>query len=481
MESLDRYTSVGLLGAKMGIFGSLTIAIAEPLPTLIEARDHSGRGALSRTADLAWPSLHHNEAMSLDDQELTMKALIGILLSGVSFATAIAPTFAQSLQMAPSGNQTIRQPRMFGMQTTLDVNSLNGVLNATGFAGSDIGAQINSAYAACPETGCTIIVPPGSYTDATPVVIATKGKPAIIRCSGTGTTIAWKPNMGEMFQFAANGAGNGQGWGEGIRDCNLSSSQSEGSVAVQFGVTTGDTTGRTAQGSYLDNIQISGFGRQIDYESQAWNITLNHVELIDALNNAIWMNPSAEDAGENLNFIGVTVGNSQGRWMPQAVFLNSGMVVAQFVGSNFDNAQLSIPFGTVNCESCSFENPGPVVRTTSWIDIGIATSTMTGLTMNDVGVEGSAIQPAITVAGSFTLTGGIAFGAAPAGEVISLSRTGHAYVGGFTFPAVPLVKRQPPSLPHSSAVGNAGFTGTKTAGRCILTIQDGIITNVTGC
>ena len=29
--------------------------------------------------------------------------------------------------------------------------------------------------------------------------------------------------------------------------------------------------------------------------------------------------------------------------------------------------------------------------------------------------------------------------------------------------------------------GTAGFSGTKTAGTCVLTIQSGIITNVTGC
>ena len=241
-----------------------------------------------------------------------------------------------------------------GSQTTLGANSLNGVLNATLFSGSDLGAQIDSAYSACASTGCTILIPPGAYLVSTPVVIATIGKPAIIQCSGTSTTITWMPATGTLFQFAANGANNGQGWGQGVRDCNLSSSQNAGSTAVEFGVTATDTTKRTAQGSYLENVQINGFGKQVDYESQAWNITLNHVELINAAGNAIWMNPDAVNSGENLNFIGVTVANS-GVWAPQAVFLDAVTVIAHFIGSNFDNTQLSIPL--VDCRRVNVTEP----------------------------------------------------------------------------------------------------------------------------
>ena len=79
-----------------------------------------------------------------------------------------------------------------GAQTRIDLgtqvqgvlpaaNGGNAALVATSFPGSDIGAQINAAYAACPaNTGCAILVPPpagGSfYKMVTPIVFGTSGK-----------------------------------------------------------------------------------------------------------------------------------------------------------------------------------------------------------------------------------------------------------------------------------------------------------------
>jgi hypothetical protein len=366
-----------------------------------------------------------------------------LVCSCLIFVIKTSAAQSGAVLLNPSGTQTVNQPPGSSPQTTLNVNSLNGVLNATLFSGTDLGGQIQNAYSACPTTGCVIVIPPGSYTASTNVVIGTVGKPAIIQCSGTSTTITWTPTSTTaalpMFQFAANGAGNGQGWGQGIRDCNLSGPQTTTSKAIEFGVNGSNNTTSTAQGSYVDNVQINGFGKQIDYESQAWNITLNHVELINAISNAIWMDPAATNSGENLNFISSTIA-STGAWLPQAVFLDSASVIAHFIGSNFDNAQLSIPLGTVNCDSCYFENPSSV-RTTSWIDVG-SVSTMNGLTLSDDGAAGSATQPAITVEGTFTLNGGEIFGAAPAGSVIALSPAGHvSAVGDINFPAVPFLNR----------------------------------------
>jgi hypothetical protein len=78
-------------------------------------------------------------------------------------------------------------------------------------------------------------------------VIATMGKPAIIECAGTSTTITWTPTSGTMFQFAANG-NNGK-WAQGIDSCQLvNATSSTTAVAVQWGVSPSDTTGRSAQG-----------------------------------------------------------------------------------------------------------------------------------------------------------------------------------------------------------------------------------------
>ncbi len=313
-------------------------------------------------------------------------------------------------------------------------SSANRDVNPLSFSGSDLGAQINNAYASCTSsagTGCRIAVPPGNYTVSTPVVIAAKGKNASIECSGTSTTLTWKPTSGTMFQFAANGSGSGNGWGEGIRHCNLVNATSgTTAVAVQFGVSASDTTGRTAEGAYLDDVQITGFGTQYDLESQAWNITVTHSEFLNPVTYAIYANPSASNSGENLVFAGDTVADTLGRWIPQAVNLSLGSVIAQFVGCNFDDVEVEMGAGTINLIGPYFENPGPVLRTTPWIHVLHAVSTVTGLTAADDDTGTPATQPDITVEGTLTWIGGTIFGANPATATVVTSAHGHVWMGG---------------------------------------------------
>jgi hypothetical protein len=69
---------------------------------------------------------------------------------------------------------------------------------------------------------------------------------------------------------------------------------------VQFGVSASDTTGRTAQGAFLDNVSVFGFNQAYDLESQAWNITVLHSNFNDQVTNAVFLNPNAVNSGENL-------------------------------------------------------------------------------------------------------------------------------------------------------------------------------------
>src|ERR1700722_19811352 len=139
-------------------------------------------------------------------------------------------------------------------------SSANGDVNPRDFPGADMGAQINAAYSSCTNGGCRIVVSPGQYEVSTPVVIATKGKNASIECAGTNTTLTWTPTTGTMFQFATNGAGIGNGQGSGIKNCNIINARRRTTaVAIQFGVDSTDTTGRTAQGAYLENVSVVGF------------------------------------------------------------------------------------------------------------------------------------------------------------------------------------------------------------------------------
>jgi len=107
------------------------------------------------------------------------------------FATLVGsvPAFGQCgpsvVCTAPTGAQTVVQPS----GTTLGVNSLGSVLYADQFAGSDIGAKINSAIAALPASGGEIYIPAGDYTFNTTINVT--GKNIILRGAGTGYTLLY--------------------------------------------------------------------------------------------------------------------------------------------------------------------------------------------------------------------------------------------------------------------------------------------------
>jgi hypothetical protein len=360
--------------------------------------------------------------------DLTPRTIL--LWAGILFATM--PSLPQSVLLSPSGSQTVTQPMVSGSQTTLSANSLNGVLNATLFGSpGDLGNQINLAYSACPSNGCIITVPSGSYTAATGVVIATIGKPAVIQCAGTSTTITWMPTSGTMFQFAANNT-TGK-WAQGIDSCQLvNATSSTTATAVQWGVNPTDTTGRTAQGGFLHNVQITGFQTQDLFASHAWNISAIHSNFLNALLHSVWIDTTAVNSGENLSFVSDTFGNSLNTWTAQNVLLNNGGVIANFVASNFDDAELSCLQGTCNVEGFFGENPGskPPLRTTPFIDAGSVLNLVT-MTATDDDTTDTPTQPDITVEGTLNWTGGgTIFGQTPATGTVVTSGGGHAALFG---------------------------------------------------
>jgi hypothetical protein len=333
--------------------------------------------------------------------------------------------------------------------------SINQELNPACFPGSDMGQKIQTAYSVCETGGCTIKIPPGSYNVDTPVVIAKKGVSARIVGSGSSTRLTYTAKTGSMFQFASNGGANGAGWGSGVANMTLMNGQNAGATAITFGLPATDKTGRTAQGAYASDLLIVGFGKQLVYESQAWNITVDHSELIDFVTSAVWTNPAAVNMGESLNFVADTFANARNTWKANSVDIETGSVVGNCMGCNFDDAELTAHAGTFNLSNAYFENPGPTVRTTPWIDIQNAVMTLTGGTFADDTATESVTQPCISQNGGFTWTGGIMFGGGCHRAVIVQGRGGHTAVFG-SISAIPNV----PFIVHSNSVqptGNDGY------------------------
>lgn len=97
-------------------------------------------------------------------------------------------------------------------QTHITAGNINNVLYADQYAGSDIGAKVNAAYASasCPSTGCHIKIPSGTYSFSTPIVCGTNAKPCglegdparmtkLVFTPGTGTAITLDWGSGHLY------------------------------------------------------------------------------------------------------------------------------------------------------------------------------------------------------------------------------------------------------------------------------------------
>ena len=257
-------------------------------------------------------------------------------------------------------------------------NFLTYTLYADTFAGVDMGAQINAAYAALPATGGVIIIPGGNFSFVTPIVINTaekfvllKGAPAgatTLTWTGTGTSVAITYNVSKAITV-----------GHGIRDIKLYGPSSAGqTVGIQVGGMGADD-GKGFAGGKIENVHIRNFGLGFLTGNNAFIITLKNV-VINFCGKLVYEKGGAGagatnwtvngantvNSGENMKYIGCTFADSAsgtGSIAAQAVELQiSGLADSNFIGCSFDDAQLYLnKFGgignEVHVDDCHFENP----------------------------------------------------------------------------------------------------------------------------
>ena len=235
----------------------------------------------------------------------------------------------------------------------------HGILDASQFPGSDIGAQTNNAYAACPLTGCHIRIPAGTYPFSTQINFDTNNKAVLLEgdpsatylnFTGTGTAI--------IFQ-------NGSTPGAGMRDLILTG---PGSMTSTTGFQCGIRNG------YFSNITIQQFG--------VGQLIGNGCYLDDfveffLLNNGVngtdtlyYPACSGCQVGEGLRWIGGIFSFSTGGGPNTQSCVNiqgpSGTSLS-FIGTSFDQCPWTVNSGGlmyINCEGCHFENPQGALTTT---------------------------------------------------------------------------------------------------------------------
>jgi hypothetical protein len=255
------------------------------------------------------------------------KTLYAILLMVAAVGTSDAQT-----PMAPCANCGW-QDHESSVTGALTAPSINSVLNAASFSGSDIGAKINEAIAALPNRCGEVIVPSGTYRQTTTII-----KPRCIKLHGQGTfgtTLNWRPKDGTALVSEDSTGVNDYPEGE-VADITLSGpGSSTGTIGTYIG---GDPTGSTIS-VYFNNalctatnmpagcpklpipstayddhqnfnrVRILNFGTGVQWGNNAWSTTMSQ-SLISNNGVGLYFPSGLTDSGESITVSNTRIQNN---------------------------------------------------------------------------------------------------------------------------------------------------------------------------
>jgi hypothetical protein len=274
--------------------------------------------------------------------------------------------------------------------------------NTQGWSGGDAGAWINSANSYAQTTynvnyGAVIQLAPGTYTQTTPVLIATLGWSIILRGSGDG-------NGGTILNFTSNTAnaiavtlGGASGNNGGVQleniTVNCGASSATTLTAVQWGATAAQTGGSAVYtaGATAKNVAINK-----TYGAQQFAMGMNWANSagvgaygVNMLNVKVqYCTTGMATFGENNVIIGGLIGNCG-----TGITVGSGTEVNAFAMAFDDNTTTAVNVsniaGRVNMAACRFENPSQTT-TSSYITISAGTITLNHCNLQDDNTTGTA-------------------------------------------------------------------------------------------
>jgi hypothetical protein len=394
----------------------------------------------------------------------------GIKLSLILFGLFLPTCFGQILPSETSETSHLWTARN-------SMCKLNGAMYVGGFCsavwgGSDIGAQIDAAYAALsPSGGSIYILPPvsdGCYSFTTPIEFTRAGEYAIL--SGVASSNQ-EPSGGACLNYIPTTAGaaiildytpkTGGGYGAagGLLDLTLVNAScftnggcGSSATGVLFGT---DNTG--AQMAELRNVRINGFGTGIalsDRLGGSWGLQLENLSLdwnttglalTWAHENIHWfggscsVNGTCVDGGattSDLYFYGVSIDENT-----SAGILSSGW------GINF------------HCFGCHFEGKGN--SSTNFLNVSGGTTMLVGGLFLDDTHSGTAAQMFSVSGGMIAVDGASMFSE---GRTINslFNLSNGAVIAGKYFTAAPNQIHDSCSTPNGCLVqkitsaGNAG-------------------------
>lgn len=268
---------------------------------------------------------------------------------------------AQSVVLNPSGNQTVNQPVVSGVQTSLSSNSLNGVLNATLFPGGDIGAKVNAAIAVYP---CgTILIPAGFYSQTTPIT-----KPRCTNLVGQGSTPSSpSANLGTIL--ACNGCtsiviadintANTVQPGT-IRDLSISGNGSGVGIYIG-GVPNGTTSGYFADHQIIENVDVANFAYGYQFGNNAYATTVIGGTIHNSTSAGIYYPSGLNNSGEDISIMGTAIYNG-------TIGIQSdggGELHLHSVAIDYNTVAIAGGSVNIDCFGCHIEQGGyPLVSAT---------------------------------------------------------------------------------------------------------------------
>ncbi len=248
---------------------------------------------------------------------------------------------------------------------------------ATAYAGSNIGAKVNAAYAALPSTGGTILIPPksdGSCWDYdTPIVLNTVGKYVSLQGAGArATCLNFTPTTStcvtsglaqggsspciaiELDFTASTGGGYLPAVVDNIDLRNASCITNGGCGSTAIGIDMGQANGGCAACDFR-NVRISGFGKGAqarDANHVGWGIVFTNPSIVwNTIGLSGFNLENVHLNGGRIAVNGTGISAAGGQIFANSVSFDSNTVVA-YTNTAAIGAQ------TFECVMCHFENLG---------------------------------------------------------------------------------------------------------------------------
>jgi hypothetical protein len=372
--------------------------------------------------------------------------------------------------------------------------------------GTELGAWIAAAQADClAKTGgahnCPIQVNGGAYTLTTPVVLS--GEPFI--CSGAGgfvtaplgnTVLTWGPSTGTMFSISGQGAI--------MQGCTL---QGPGKTSSAIAVSLGGSQAYVYD--VMRDVNIGNFGTGILFGPNTYLDTFDNVTVHDCTKWLLVPSSNGTSAnGENVFFQGSALSNSGSAFSTTSIDIQAPFEF-HFHSTSFDQGGMTLegPGAQVDLNDTHFENPGGAL-TAPYITMGAGCNVLSQLMACSVTMNGGIMledgpgtaadfihfnNPSAQNNSFLSIHGGI-FQAYTSGALTSIvgssvalpscalgSFSGMQVIFGIPVTSGTWCGSSEQNMWGFSVNGVVGYSGTKTAGSCVLTIKGGIITGVTGC